>query len=140
LEAITPIVIWKKELRQNSGGPGKYRGGLGQTMVLGNRQDAEFAIFATFDRVKNPARGRKGGGPGANGSVGLGSGMKLKGMGRQIIPVGDRLVINMPGGGGFGDPKERDPKKIREDLKMGLIDVKTATAQYNFTEEEIAKK
>ena len=140
LEAITPIVIWKKELRQNSGGPGKYRGGLGQTMVLGNRQDAEFAIFATFDRVKNPARGRKGGGPGANGSVGLESGIKLKGMGRQIIPIGDRLVINMPGGGGFGDPKERDPKKIIEDLKMGLIDVKTAKLQYNFIEEENAKK
>ena len=50
------------------------------------------------------------------------------------------LVINMPGGGGFGDPKERDPKKIIEDLKMGLIDVKTAKLQYNFTEEEIAKK
>ena len=46
----------------------------------------------------------------------------------------------MPGGGGFGDPKERDPKKIIEDLKMGLIDVKTAKVQYNFTEEEIAKK
>ena len=61
-------------------------------------------------------------------------------MGRQIIPIGDRLVINMPGGGGFGDPKERDPKKIIEDLKMGLIDVKTAKVQYNFTEEEIAKK
>jgi N-methylhydantoinase B len=70
----------------------------------------------------------------------LESGVKLKGMGRQIIPIGDRLVINMPGGGGFGEPKERDPKKIIEDLKMGLIDAKTAKAQYNFSEEEITKE
>ena len=135
LEAITPIVIWRKELRQDSGGPGKYRGGLGQTMVLGNRQAAEFAIFATFDRVKNPARGRNGGKPGANGSVELESGIQLKGMGRQVIPVGDRLIINMPGGGGFGDPKERDHREISADLKLGLISQEVAEREYHYRKE-----
>ena len=135
LEAITPIVIWKKELRQDSGGPGKYRGGLGQTMILGNRQAAEFAIFATFDRVKNPARGRNGGKPGANGSVELESGIQLKGMGRQVIPVGDRLIINMPGGGGFGDPKERAHREISADLKLGLISQEVAEREYHYRKE-----
>ena len=135
LEAITPIVIWRKELRQDSGGPGKYRGGLGQTMILGNRQAAEFAIFATFDRVKNPARGRNGGKPGANGSVELESGIQLKGMGRQVIPVGDRLIINMPGGGGFGDPKERDHREISADLKLGLISQEVAEREYHYRKE-----
>ena len=135
LEAITPIVIWRKELRQDSGGPGKYRGGLGQTMILGNRQAAEFAIFATFDRVKNPARGRNGGKPGANGSVELESGIQLKGMGRQVIPVGDRLIINMPGGGGFGDPKERDHREISADLKLGLISKEVAEREYHYRKE-----
>ena len=136
LEAITPIVIWKKELRQDSGGPGKYRGGLGQTMILGNRQAAEFAIFATFDRVKNPARGRNGGKSGANGSVELESGIQLKGMGRQVIPVGDRLIINMPGGGGFGDPKERAHREISADLKLGLISQEVAEREYHYRKEE----
>ena len=135
LEAITPIVIWKKELRQDSGGPGKYRGGLGQTMILGNRQAAEFEIFATFDRVKNPARGRNGGKPGANGSVELESGIQLKGMGRQVIPVGDRLIINMPGGGGFGDPKERAHREISADLKLGLISKEVAEREYHYRKE-----
>ena len=135
LEAITPIVIWKKELRQDSGGPGKYRGGLGQTMILGNRQAAEFAIFATFDRVKNPARGRNGGKPGANGSVELASGVQLRGMGRQVIPVGDRLIINMPGGGGFGDPKERAHREISADLKLGLISQEVAEREYHYRKE-----
>ena len=120
-EAITPIVIWRKELRQNSGGAGQFRGGLGQRMVVGNREKAEFAIFGTFDRVKNPARGRDGGKPGATGSLTLTSGKKLKGMGRQVIPMGEELIIEMPGGGGYGNPKSRDRKKIMEDIRAGLI-------------------
>ena len=121
LEAITPIVIWSKELRQNSGGAGEFRGGLGQRMVVGNREKAEFAIFGTFDRIKNPARGRDGGKPGATGSLTLTSGKKLKGMGRQVVPIGEELIIEMPGGGGYGNPKNRDRKKIAEDIKAGLI-------------------
>ena len=121
LEAITPIVIWRKELRQNSGGAGQFRGGLGQRMVVGNREKAEFAIFGTFDRVKNPARGRDGGKPGATGSLTLTSGKKLKGMGRQVIPMGEELIIEMPGGGGYGNPKSRDRRKIMEDIRAGLI-------------------
>ena len=121
LEAITPIVIWRKELRQNSGGAGQFRGGLGQRMVVGNREKAEFAIFGTFDRVKNPARGRDGGKPGATGSLTLTSGKKLKGMGRQVIPIGEELIIEMPGGGGYGNPKSRDRKKIMEDIRAGLV-------------------
>ena len=125
LEAITPIVIWRKELRQNSGGAGQFRGGLGQRMVVGNREKAEFAIFGTFDRVKNPARGRDGGKPGATGSLTLTSGKKLKGMGRQVIPMGEELIIEMPGGGGYGNPKSRDRKKIMEDIRAGLISADT---------------
>ena len=121
LEAITPIVIWRKEFRPNSGGAGKFRGGLGQRMVVGNREKAEFAIFGTFDRVKNPARGREGGKPGAAGSLTLSTGKKLKGMGRQVIPMGEELIIEMPGGGGYGKPKDRDPDKVLEDLKAGFI-------------------
>ena len=121
LEAITPIVIWRKELRQNSGGAAQFRGGLGQRMVVGNRETAEFAIFGTFDRVKNPARGRDGGKPGATGSLTLTSGKKLKGMGRQVIRMGEELIIEMPGGGGYGNPKSRDRKKIMEDIRAGLI-------------------
>ncbi len=62
-EAITPLVIWRKELRQDSGGAGKFRGGLGQIMEVSSREDAAFGLFAGFERVKFPARGRNGGGP-----------------------------------------------------------------------------
>jgi N-methylhydantoinase B len=129
-EAISPLVIWKKEYRQDSGGPGKFRGGLGQTMVVGNREGAEFAIFATYDRVVNPPRGREGGANGMAGRVSLGSGAAMKGMGRQIIPAGDRVVIEMPGGGGYGNPAERDVERIREDVRSELVSREAAERDY----------
>lgn len=129
-EAISPLVIWKKEYRQDSGGPGKFRGGLGQTMVVGNREGAEFAIFATYDRVVHPPRGREGGANGMAGRVSLGSGAAMKGMGRQIIPAGDRVVIEMPGGGGYGNPAERDVERIREDVRSELVSREAAERDY----------
>jgi len=130
LETVSPLVVWKKQLRRDSGGVGKYRGGLGQTMVLGNREKAEFAIFATFDRIKNPPRGRDSGGPGAAGSLKLGSGTTMRGMGRQAIPIGDCLVVNMPGGGGFGDPGERAPEAVAADVKAGYVSAEAALRDY----------
>jgi N-methylhydantoinase B len=129
-EAISPLVIWKKEYRQDSGGPGKFRGGLGQTMVVGNREGAEFAIFATYDRVIHPPRGREGGADGMAGRLSLGSGSAMKGMGRQIIPAGDRVVIEMPGGGGYGNPAEREIERIREDVRSGLVSREAAERDY----------
>ena len=57
-------------------------------------------------------------------------------MGRQVIPVGDRLIINMPGGGGFGDPKERAHREISADLKLGLISQEVAEREYHYRKEE----
>lgn len=129
-EAITPVVFWRKEFRQNSGGPGKRRGGLGQTMEISNREAAPFGIFATFERVHYPARGREGGVPGANGRVRLGSGTDLKNKGFQMIPAGDRLIIEMPGGGGYGGAMARDPESVAADVKSQLISAEAAAADY----------
>ncbi|WP_158923222.1 hydantoinase B/oxoprolinase family protein, partial [Acidisphaera sp. S103] len=86
-EAITPLVIWKKELRQDSGGAGRYRGGLGQVMEVSSREDAAFGIFAGFERVKFPARGRNGGEAGQRGGLSLKSGVELKPKGLQVVPA-----------------------------------------------------
>src|ERR1700744_153397 len=91
-EAITPLVIWRKELRQDSGGAGRQRGGLGQTMEISSREAAAFGIFAGFERVKFPARGRNGGGPGQLGRLSLKSGVELQPKGLQVVPPGERLV------------------------------------------------
>jgi N-methylhydantoinase B len=129
-EAITPLVIWKKELRQDSGGAGQYRGGLGQVMEVSSREDAAFGIFAGFERVKFPARGRNGGGAGQRGAVSLKSGVELKPKGLQVVPAGERLVIEMPGGGGMGLPAERDPEAVRRDVRLGYLSAEAAKREY----------
>ena len=120
-EALTPLVFWKKELRADSGGPGRTRGGLGQVIELGSREAAPFALFARFERVDNPARGRAGGHDGAAGVLRLASGPMLKPKGTHVIAPGERLVAEMPGGGGYGPPVERDPAAVAADLRDGYI-------------------
>jgi N-methylhydantoinase B len=131
-EAITPLVIWRKELRPDSGGPGRQRGGLGQVMELGSREDAAFGIFARFERVTHPARGRHGGGPGGAGRLSLASGQVLKAKGLSVVPPDDRLIIEMPGGGGMGSASERDPEAIRRDIRMGYLTPEAARRDYGF--------
>ena len=102
MEQAAPVVIWKKELREGSGGSGKYRGGDGQVIEIENRFGQSMELLAAFDRIDHPPRGRAGGGNGANGSVSLSDGTKLRGKGTQEIPAGKRLCLETPGGGGFG--------------------------------------
>ena len=135
-EAITPLVVWRKEYRENSGGPGRQRGGLGQTMVVANREDGPFGIFATFERVHFPARGRDGGGEGAKGRLHLTSGKVLRNKGFQPIPKGERLIVEMPGGGGYGDPKSRDPAYVAADARAGFIDRGAAKSDYGVAVSE----
>jgi len=135
-EAITPIVVWRKEFRTDSGGAGKHRGGLGQVMEVENREDAPFGIFATFERVHYPPRGRAGGGNGANGRLSLGkSGTLMRNKGFQTIPAGERLIIEMPGGGGVGDAAERDTAAIAHDIRAGLITKEAAKRDYDYEGE-----
>jgi N-methylhydantoinase B len=129
-EAITPLVIWRKEYRKDSGGAGRQRGGLGQRMEIENRDPAAFGIQARFERGVFPARGRAGGGPGGLGKLSLASGTQFNLKGFQVIPAGDRLIVEMPGGGGYGDPFERDPVQVARDVRYGLIDVEQASLDY----------
>lgn len=120
-ESITPLIFWKKEYRPDSGGAGRTRGGLGQTIELGSRIGRPFDLLAAFDRIDHPPRGFDGGQNGAAGVVALASGKKMKGKGFQTIPPDDRLVLLTPGGGGLGDPKARDAAALAKDIAEGLV-------------------
>ena len=79
-----------------------------------------------FDRVRHPPRGHQGGESGAPAEVylvdaGGQRGAGLKGMGREIVPAGQRMVLETAGGGGRGDPTERDPEAIERDRRNGLL-------------------
>lgn len=120
-EQVGPIVIWRKELRPDSGGAGTHRGGLGQIIELGPAEGYELHFSAMFDRVQNPARGRRGGGDGAPGRVSLDDGSPFDAKGKQLVPAGRRLIFELPGGGGWGDPARRSPEAVDDDLAQGYV-------------------
>ncbi len=120
-EQIGPIVIWRKEIRPDSGGAGKQRGGLGQVIELSPTEGYQFDFSAMFDRIDHPARGRHGGGDGAPGKVYLDDGTPFAGKGRQVVPEGRRLILELPGGGGHGDPADRDPEAVENDHTQGYV-------------------
>jgi N-methylhydantoinase B len=120
-EATTPLVIWRKEYRPDSGGEGQFRGGLGQIVEIGHRHGEPFVLSNMFDRLHYAARGRFGGSAGAAGSVYVEGGEHLPGKGRHLIPAGARLVLETPGGGGLGDVRKREAAAIERDLASGFI-------------------
>ena len=135
-ESECPLIFWRKEFLPDSGGPGTFRGGLGQAIEIGNTEAHPFTVSAaTFDRIRNPARGRDGGRPGRSGSARLGSGPELSDKGIHTVPAGDRLIVELPGGGGLGDPCHRDPSRIRADLEAGYITCEGASRNFGFEAE-----
>jgi 5-oxoprolinase (ATP-hydrolysing) len=119
-EQILPLIFWRKELRPGSGGKGRTRGGHGQIIEIASRINQPFELLAAFDRIVHPPRGAMGGSDGSPGAAGLASGKPISGKGTQLIPAGDRLLIEISGGGGYGDPADRDPALVEEDRKAGL--------------------
>ena len=101
-ESIAPLIYHRKLYRDGSGGAGRWPGGAGQVIEIAHSQGAPFAVFALFDRIENPARGRDGGMAGLAGRACLSDGTRLKGKGKQVVPPGLSLVLELPGGGGLG--------------------------------------
>ncbi len=131
-EHTGPIVIWRKELRPDSGGAGTFRGGLGQHMEIGASPGYEFDFSAMFDRVDHPARGREGGLEGGRTAFRLDDGTVMRGKGKQAIPPDRVAVLELPGGAGYGPPSGRDPELIRRDLRRGYITPDAARRDYGF--------
>ncbi len=129
-ENVAPVIFWRKELRPGSGGAGRTRGGVGQIMEIGTKGEREFAVNAIFDRVAHAPRGRDGGGDGTAGAVRLKSGAVLRTKGYQLIPEGDRLILELPGGGGMGEPAQRDPARVARDVRDGLVSAAAARGLY----------
>jgi N-methylhydantoinase B len=129
-ETVGPVVFHRREFREGSGGPGRYRGGLGQVIELGGADGTPLALLCNFERVHNPARGRDSGRPGASGTVTLRSGRPIRPKGRQTVPGGDVICLGLPGGGGLGDPRARDPQHVLDDVLDGLISVDEARRDY----------
>ena len=138
-EHTGPIIIWKKELRPDSGGVGKFRGGLGQLITIGAYEGYEFDVSLMFDRVHNPPLGRKGGLPGGATVVTKDDGSKLRGKGIQFVEEGRVVEMSLPGGAGYGAPKDRLRALVLRDVILGYISIQSAKEHFNLTVSEITE-
>lgn len=136
-EQVGPVIIWRKELRPDSGGAGRQRGGLGQYMDVGAREGHEFDISAMLDRVNHPARGRRGGLAGGPTTIGRDDGEAMQGKGKQFVPHGRVVQMAFPGGAGYGEPAERDMGQVHRDLALGYISKAHAQEHYGMSATEV---
>ncbi|MDJ1016711.1 MAG: hydantoinase B/oxoprolinase family protein [Paracoccaceae bacterium] len=129
-EAVAPVLMHRRELRVDSGGAGRSRGGLGQRIELSASENQDILLFLSVERIANPARGRMGGGPGAPGRIRIEKGAELPGKGEVRLRAGERLIFETPGGGGFGDPSERQGCALARDVASGLVSPEAAKTLY----------
>lgn len=130
-ESKAPVRFDRLELRQDSGGAGAYRGGLGI------RRDFRFThpcgALSIVQKTKTDGWGLEGGGPGARNAVVLYPGTEREewtGMMRGDFEPGDVVSNRSGGGGGWGDPRDRDPAAVREDVIDGYVSRQAAREVY----------
>ncbi len=130
IESLSPVVMKRRELRPNSGGAGKWRGGLGQLTEFVRRGEGRWSVSSIADRTKYPAPGLLGGQAGAAGEVALGDGTRLHAKSLVDLGAGDTVHVNLPGGGGYGDPLQRDAQRVLWDVIEGYITPEEAEKKY----------
>jgi N-methylhydantoinase B len=129
-ESIAPLIVWKREFRQDSGGAGEHRGGLGQEIVVEIASKEPLRLSLLTDRRKYPPRGLLGGKDGVGADIQLADGTRPHPKSRTTIAPGARLILRYPGGGGYGDPRKRDPNAVREDIRNGFVSAEAARRDY----------
>ena len=130
IESLSPLVMRRRELRVDSGGPGIWRGGLGQFTEFANRAHGQWSVNGILDRTRYAAPGIMGGGPGLVGEFILDGGERPNPKAQTHLD-GDRSVqLNHPGGGGYGEPFKRDLERVRADVVYGYITPEAAARDY----------
>jgi N-methylhydantoinase B len=130
VESLSPVVLKRRELRADSGGAGTWRGGLGQLTEFVRRGEGRWSVSSIADRTKYPALGLLGGQAGAAGEVALGDGTQLHAKSLVDLGAGDTVHVNLPGGGGYGDPLQRDAQRVLGDVIEGYITLEEAEKKY----------
>ena len=130
IEQLSPVVMWERSIRPDSGGAGRYRGGCGQRLHLGVRTERDYRFAPLFDRIFNAPKGYDGGCDGALATIALSTGESIERKGTRDLAPGTEITLNLPGGGGLGDPADRDPGMIERDVRNGLVSVEAAERDY----------
>jgi N-methylhydantoinase B len=131
IEALSPVVVKRRELRPDSGGAGEFRGGLGQTLELAVQGERPFMFSGLYERIDHPAPGLHGGEPGRAGTLATNRPeIALRAKARVPLPARTEITLGLPGGGGYGPPWRRDPARVLEDVRDGYVSLERARTDY----------
>jgi N-methylhydantoinase B len=136
LESLYPVMFTQWALRPDSGGAGQHRGGLGAIYEIEALADGETEVFLLGERGKFPPFGVNGGGPAAlncffyDTKEGERQPPLVSKVTDVLIARGQRVRLETPGGGGFGDPRRRDPARVARDVAMGYVSRAAARRDY----------
>jgi N-methylhydantoinase B len=130
IESLSPLIVHHRELREDSGGAGKFRGGVGQRTEMGRRGDADWSVSAMVDRVKFAGAGLDGGHSGALGEFIVDEDARPQPKSLVRLRPDSCVQLNLPGGGGYGNPIERDPASVLDDVTKGFVSLESAARDY----------
>jgi len=119
-ERNSPLFFHYKRMRAGSGGPGRFRGGLGQAMLIESHSPRPIVVSFMAERTTFPAPGLAGGGAGERGDVRI-NGRRVDNRKQHVLERGDRVLIATPGGGGYGPARARDPRRAARDRALGYV-------------------
>jgi N-methylhydantoinase B len=129
IESLTPLLQHRRELRIDSGGAGQFRGGLGQATEMHCLSGQTWEVSAMIDRIKYPGPGLLGGTSGALGEFLL-DGVAMPAKSLLQLASDAKVQLNLPGGGGYGDPHARLPQQVLDDVVKGYVSLTAAHDQY----------
>ncbi len=133
-----PLIVRRYALREDSGGAGTFRGGLGTELVV--ECTAPINYMARVERVKNPPWGLAGG----HAAFGNQIEIRRKDGSATVFPngkvntrlaAGETYIMRSGGGGGFGDPRERDRAAVRRDVRQGYVSIEKARGEYGLKDD-----
>jgi N-methylhydantoinase B len=134
LESDTPLLVVRRAMLADTGGPGKFRGGLGQEIMWkvpegGDAPRGPVTVATVMARVKEPPHGIFGGKPATRGRY-LVNDVDVPWGGLIYCKPGDTLRFIQPGGGGYGNPFERDPEMVAADVRNAYVSLQKAREDY----------
>ena len=137
IEALTPLVVEQRELATDSGGAGRWRGGLGQVVRIARRGVGPWAVSAMIDRTGHAAPGASGGVAGARGVFAVSSDPAARPKQLASIAPEGQVLLALPGGGGYGAPSSREAKRVLADVVNGYVSPEQARERHGLIVEYV---
>jgi len=140
IETEFPLFVKQREMIQDSGGPGRFRGGLGQSIIVKVESKKPAVFHCMQERINNPPLGFRGAMAGGNAELVINEKIRPHPKKGYILHMGDEVRINSNGGGGFFPPEQRSTEEVLQDVLDEYVSVRAAKNHYKVVVDKRKKR